>query len=743
MNENINVHDNYPDSEQTINVPSMKVAPLKKICMTIGELPTSYLETMTYYEMVVWFIHFLRDTVIPTVNENAEAVQEVQNVVMDLQTYINNFKDSIDQDVEDLEDYMNNYFNNLDVQEEINNKLDQMLEDGQLEQIIEQFLQLTSLIAFDNVQGMKDSTNLANGSFAQTLGFYSKNDGGKALYKVRTITNDDVVNERNIIALYDDSLIAELIEDEKGVINALQWGAVADGETDNTNAFNDMIDYANTNRMNIFIPKGDYVIEDDLDDIVAPISIYGNVSGEGQYELKSTIIDKRTSINALFNIDTKSTTDGIQNQGGTIKYINFRNVENLFKNKCINLVNTECYHGTIENCHFYQYGTALRLERTHGINVDKCAFVKCGSDTANSTDYAIYITDTVDCSISNSMIDHTRYQLYVDLASYVTVTNTHFELSTINIVAGNSPIYCNVGIYGHVSFTGCIFIGLSYKFWAEQLSITPASVPFMIFGTYVTIDNSILSCGSGSGSYHTNYGKQCKFANLYYGTISDCKIKSPSYLVNAFTLTQGKIVNSHIQCDLEPTDYNSIVRNSRIIYSSRNYSKNNFLQFIVPTTDPQTYPTIYPVLYNYYSDLTPVETNKGEIFFDSIVENAKLTNYNTLKLQSNGSLTGLYTIRAYSTGQTQLIYEGHFRISNKYLVKVDEVYKSFGADKKIVVYTDDNSNDVYIQFLMTTTKTNNLVVTIEGLECHSDVLCYYVPSINEALTFTNSLDLSA
>ena len=46
------------------------VEPLKKICMTIGELPTSYLETMTYYEMLVWFTNYLRDTIIPTVNNS-------------------------------------------------------------------------------------------------------------------------------------------------------------------------------------------------------------------------------------------------------------------------------------------------------------------------------------------------------------------------------------------------------------------------------------------------------------------------------------------------------------------------------------------------------------------------------------------------------------------------------------------------------------------------------------------------
>ncbi len=96
------------------------VSPLKKICMTIGELPSSYLETMSYYEMLVWFTEFLKNQVIPTVNNNAEAVQELQSLYEELRTYVNN------------------YFDNLDVQNEIDNKLDEMVTDGTMDQIINQ-----------------------------------------------------------------------------------------------------------------------------------------------------------------------------------------------------------------------------------------------------------------------------------------------------------------------------------------------------------------------------------------------------------------------------------------------------------------------------------------------------------------------------------------------------------------------------------------------------------------------------
>lgn len=104
----------HGEINSTINV----LPPFKRFCMTIGELPASYLETMTYYESLLWLTKYLQETVIPTINNNAEAVKELQDLYIQLQNYVNN------------------YFDNLDIQEEINNKLDAMVEDGTLAEVI-------------------------------------------------------------------------------------------------------------------------------------------------------------------------------------------------------------------------------------------------------------------------------------------------------------------------------------------------------------------------------------------------------------------------------------------------------------------------------------------------------------------------------------------------------------------------------------------------------------------------------
>ena len=114
---------------------------------------------------------------------------------------------------------LNNWFNNLDVQDEINNKLDSMAESGQLTDIIAQYLQLAGVLAYNTKNEMKNAENVVNGSICKTLGD-EYNDGKGSFYKIRTITSSDVVDDVNIISLnFSDTLIAEKIYNNNFEIN--------------------------------------------------------------------------------------------------------------------------------------------------------------------------------------------------------------------------------------------------------------------------------------------------------------------------------------------------------------------------------------------------------------------------------------------------------------------------------------------------------------------------------------------
>ncbi len=111
----------------------------------------------------------------------------------------------------ELKAYVDNYFENLDVQEEINDKLDEMAESGQLTDIIAQYLQLAGVLAYDTKTAMKSATNLVEGSIAKTLGNSVYSDGKGAFYRVRQVQNTDVIDDNTIIALNDPDLVAEKI----------------------------------------------------------------------------------------------------------------------------------------------------------------------------------------------------------------------------------------------------------------------------------------------------------------------------------------------------------------------------------------------------------------------------------------------------------------------------------------------------------------------------------------------------
>ena len=124
-------------------------------------------------------------------------------------------EDYIQQFVE-LHDYVHDYFANLDVQEEINNKLDDMAESGQLADIIAEYIKMKSVLAYNTLADLKGADNIVNGSICMCLGKLEYNDGLMSYYKIRPITSGDVVDEDNIISLnISNTLIGEKIENIK------------------------------------------------------------------------------------------------------------------------------------------------------------------------------------------------------------------------------------------------------------------------------------------------------------------------------------------------------------------------------------------------------------------------------------------------------------------------------------------------------------------------------------------------
>ena len=108
---------------------------------------------------------------------------------------------------------ISNYFNTLNVQEEINKKLDAMAESGELQEIITSYLNINGILCYNTLNDLKNADNLINGSFAKTLGKNTINDGLGGVYKIRTITSSDNVDNETIVAVnFSNTLIAQKIK---------------------------------------------------------------------------------------------------------------------------------------------------------------------------------------------------------------------------------------------------------------------------------------------------------------------------------------------------------------------------------------------------------------------------------------------------------------------------------------------------------------------------------------------------
>lgn len=343
-------------------------------------------DALTDYELLCLVVKYLND-VIANSNEQNTSITNLYNAFLELQTYMNNSVQELEDAWNDkttelentwsdktteletafnnLQTWINNYFDNLDVQEEINNKLDQMLEDGVLEQIIEQFLHSTALWCFDNVANMKNSTNLIDGSYAKTLGYYSKNDGGSALYKIRTITNDDVVDEAFIIKMNDEStnLIAELII-ENNEVNLPQIGgkkADSSNKYDNKTYIDKYIaKLSNNNRLRLYIPSGVWYFSPTSLYYLDGFYIYGDETFTGpHYNATGTII---TTLN-----DNQSHLWII---GGENHQQNVTLKNLFFSTADFTITDSSCTFSTIKKV----TDTAIRIRRTQYMITDNLIF---------------------------------------------------------------------------------------------------------------------------------------------------------------------------------------------------------------------------------------------------------------------------------------------------------------------------------------------------------------------------------
>lgn len=152
-------------------------------------IPLAFDESLSYYECLCGLLKYLKDTIIPTINNNGDAIIELQNNVDNFETNVINLYNQ-------LKEYVDNYFNNLDVQEEINNKLDEMVEDGILESIIGNIFnnKVSKIIPFSLLNG-NYYINVTYNNLDTTQKYLNYSKNGYEWVKVCDIPKDAFIHE--------------------------------------------------------------------------------------------------------------------------------------------------------------------------------------------------------------------------------------------------------------------------------------------------------------------------------------------------------------------------------------------------------------------------------------------------------------------------------------------------------------------------------------------------------------------
>ncbi|MBO7735161.1 MAG: hypothetical protein J6S67_21535 [Methanobrevibacter sp.] len=52
--------------------------PFKRMISTVGNLPTSFVDSLSYYEVLAWLCQYVTETIIPKINEDSEAINALQ-----------------------------------------------------------------------------------------------------------------------------------------------------------------------------------------------------------------------------------------------------------------------------------------------------------------------------------------------------------------------------------------------------------------------------------------------------------------------------------------------------------------------------------------------------------------------------------------------------------------------------------------------------------------------------------------
>lgn len=364
---------------------------------------------------------------------------------------------------------------------ELESNLERMYNEGKFDSFIEEIINLQTTFTFDSVADMKSATNLIDGSYAKTSGFYTYNDGGGAYYKIRNIITTDIIDNMTLFAIDNDSsLVAELLIPD--VVNVHQLGIFGDNVTDVTEKLEKAFNY------NLYMPEGTYIISDKItinnhliygdgiDKTILKLKDNSVLSSDGV--LKNQNIQDFTIKNLSFNGNSENvpeyktflilySSDNIlvenikvynANTGGiklndstnvTIRNSYFENLNGIegstspaiFGNPVNNLTIENCYCNNISD-HFLYLTCDNDNKISKNIIVKNCILKGTGKDNLTNGSSVCVYANTQNVIIDNCFFENNRsaifigkYGTFTTTPKKVNISNCFINTTTLNSIA--------------------------------------------------------------------------------------------------------------------------------------------------------------------------------------------------------------------------------------------------------------------------------------------------------------------
>ena len=411
--------NNIPNNP-TINSESLK--PFQKFCISIGAMPSSYQTAMSYQELLLWLCNYLENTVIPAIDNNAEALTELQNLFVELKNYVDN------------------YFNNLDIQQEINNKLDEMVENGDLANLIFNYDYTTNILLFNCVNdGITDNTqnlqNAFNFCYQNNRTLYVPK-GNFAFNTPISITNiPNIKMDGNLVFTGDSNEHCLILGDtEKEQNNLSLEFLLRSKEKSTTNKGLKLININNSNIKLKYINQfgTGVTLEGNTKgfcyNIIDCYNIYNNNLGLYIAPINGGWVNENLFLNGNFKYSNqldKTNTIGIKIEGSTSYVNNNYFLKPSFEQLDIGVSLIYCSNNTFSQCRCEQVNNAVITDNLSRINIFDIGYGNIVYDLNNNTN--LIKSQALNCLLNPTKI----YDIiYNDKTSFSTSENNDLFMNT-------------------------------------------------------------------------------------------------------------------------------------------------------------------------------------------------------------------------------------------------------------------------------------------------------------------------